>query len=116
MKVNSSTEFINVQDQLKRKDSPLAFWRRVLLLRKQYNELFVHGNFELLDRSNPNVFSFVKRRGSRLAVVVCNCSGNENKVPYFDGLDSSRIVLGNVEKPAETTLQPWEGRAYVLSY
>ncbi|KAK4570494.1 hypothetical protein LTR86_002574 [Recurvomyces mirabilis] len=116
MRVNTSTEYINVQDQLKRKDSPLAFWRRVLSMRKQYNELFVHGNFELLDASNPNVFSFVKRRGHRLAVVVCNCSGSENKLPYFDGLDNSKIVLGNVDKPAVTTLQPWEGRAYVLSY
>lgn len=114
MRVNSSSEYINVEDQTARKDSVLAFWKSMLQLRRQYNNLFVHGKFELTDSSNPQVFSYIKRDAARLALVMCNFSGKEAAMPDVAVGEKMKLLLSNVDN-AGGDLRPWEGRIYLLA-
>jgi oligo-1,6-glucosidase len=70
-----SCKQINVADQTLRKGSVLNFWRKLLLLRKQYVELFVYGGFQLLD-SSTDVMLFTKHdpNSSRTLLTVANMS------------------------------------------
>jgi oligo-1,6-glucosidase len=114
MRVNTSAEYINVAEQQSRNDSVLAFWRQLLKVRKEHSDVLVHGDFELVDAANKEVFSFVKRGAEKTALIVCNFSGERSKVPVLHLGDARRILCSNVDGGEERTLQPWEGRIYLV--
>ncbi|WPG98731.1 maltase [Acrodontium crateriforme] len=113
MRVNTSTKEINVAQQNSRKDSVLAFWRRMLETRKTYNNVLVHGEFEIIDKDNETVFSLLKKGSEGKALVVCNFSGSPSQVPKVDELDKMKLVMSNVDGESEA-LRPWEGRIYLV--
>ncbi|KAK3075019.1 hypothetical protein LTR53_002054 [Teratosphaeriaceae sp. CCFEE 6253] len=115
MRANTSAKQINVRDQVARKDSPFAFWRRVLLMRRQYNAFLVHGEFELVDAEDEQVFSFVKRSGERSVLVTCNFSSKRGALPkILNGCRKVNVLLSNVETHHDDLLEPWEGRVCLL--
>ncbi|KAK8211508.1 hypothetical protein M8818_003161 [Zalaria obscura] len=113
MRINDSVTDINVAQQLHDKDSVLAFWRRTLSIRKQHNDLLVHGTFRLLDVENPHVFSFVKEYQDRKALFIGNFSGEERQVPDLPTEGRWRGLVGNIDSH-EDDLAPWEGRIYLV--
>ncbi|KAJ9610706.1 hypothetical protein H2200_005483 [Cladophialophora chaetospira] len=52
----------NAEAQVADKDSPFHYWQRILGLRKQYKDIFVYGDFEMLDVENefPNVVAYLR--------------------------------------------------------
>lgn len=115
MRVNTSTGEINVAEQIRRKDSVLAFWRQMLHFRKKNDDVLIHGKFELVDRGNENVLSFIKRGKNRTALVVCNFSSSSNDMPRLSGIGKRELVMGNVsDVVGDDVLAPWEGRVYML--
>ncbi|EME76922.1 glycoside hydrolase family 13 protein [Pseudocercospora fijiensis CIRAD86] len=112
MRVNTSTSEINVAEQLKREDSVLVFWRRMLQVRRQLNDVLVHGYFELVDEDNKQVFTFLKRGTGRSALVVCNFSGSEAALPDCALETGWKLQFGNVSGSSGVSLGPWEGRIY----
>lgn len=112
MKVNPSTEEINVAQQLGDKSSVMAFWKRMLEVRKQHNNLLVHGDFKVVDEANAHVFSFVKEWREQKALVVCNFSGSKQVLPReVEG--HYKFLAGNVDVRGDD-LAPWEGRIYLV--
>ncbi|KAI7344797.1 glycoside hydrolase family 13 protein [Hortaea werneckii] len=115
MRMNPSTAELNVSRQTASKDSLLAFWRRMLALRKQANDVLVNGHFELVDEPNETVFSFLKHGKTRSALVVCNLSTNETRLPQIAVDRKKEVVMDNVpESTSESTLMPWQARMYLL--
>lgn len=112
MKVNTSTKYINVQESVARTDSLLAFWRQMLGTRRQYKDVLVHGDFGLVDAGNEHVLSFTKTNGQQKAVIVCNCSNSDQRLPDDVAVRRLKLILGNVDA-AQDLLQPWEGRLYI---
>jgi alpha-glucosidase len=90
MRVHDDYKAINAASQIHDKDSILSFYKKVLKLRKEYQDMFVFGTFELLDPENESVFAYVKRSPyastpdgwKRSAVVVLNMT--EETLPLFD--------------------------------
>jgi oligo-1,6-glucosidase len=129
MRVNTSAqEGINVEDEDSDISSVLNFWRRMLEVRKNHAEVLVHGKYKLVDEENEKVFSFVKTSpdGKSNALVLCNFSDEENRVPEFEGvnLSGARLLLDNMTEMSKDesryghikeNLQPWEGRIYLLN-
>lgn len=114
MRVNTSTSEINAAQQVSDKDSVLAFWRKMLVVRKEHNDLLVHGDFWALDMDNKYVFSFVKEYNDKKAFVVCNFSGEERALPQNEKVQGRQeLLVGNVDSPTDI-LQPWEGRIYLI--
>jgi len=130
MRVNTSAqEGINVSDELDDGSSVLNFWRGMLELRRKFSHELIHGTFEMVDQSNPDVLSFIKtsrETGSKI-LVVCNFSDSDSKLPLLKNLNMSQVeLLGDnipeVDTPREeaqndsgaSLLQPWESRAYLI--
>jgi alpha-glucosidase len=125
MRVNPSAfEGVDVASQSREKSSVLAFWRRILEIRKLHSALMVDGSFSLLDEENKFVLSFVKRSPNQktCAIVICNFSGTKIAMPSLDGVDlcKGHLVLDNIGEehrsvdPSGDALEPWEGRLYLL--
>ena len=115
MRVMDNYKEINVEAQLKDPNSVLAFWKRVLKLRKQYADVLVHGSFEVHDFENLATFTFVKEKDGKKVLVVLNWSDEEQSVDVPESLRDRKLqlLIGTVDGPGEK-LAPWEGRAYLV--
>ena len=116
MRVNDNYKEINVADQLHNKHSVRSFWKKMIKLRKEHADLFMHGTYVVHDQEDLNTFTFEKTsaQGQQKALVMLNFSDEEQefKVPKSLEGKSMRCLISNEEKPG-AKLGPWEGRVYV---
>ncbi|KAJ9473875.1 Oligo-1,6-glucosidase IMA5 [Pseudozyma hubeiensis] len=122
MRTNDNFTSINVAAQEKDDQSVLAFYRKVLALRKQHASLLARGEFRLLDREDQQVFKYMKiseggkddEAGER-AFVVLNFSDfpQEYTVPEEAGGSKATMLVETLEKGEPGKLRPWEGRMYL---
>ena len=120
MQVNDNYAQVNAADQTERDDTVLSFWKEVLRLRKYYLQLFIRGEFHLLDDQDPNGFSFRKtnaRRNEELLVFLNFSSSKiDLRVPGDCDLDEMRLLIGTAKDSVTSfspVLGPWEGAAYL---
>ncbi|PSN65590.1 glycoside hydrolase [Corynespora cassiicola Philippines] len=106
----------NAKQQQQDKGSVLAFWKRMLALRRQYNDLFVHGDFDLLDEEDKDVFSFTKTWGAKKALVQCNFTDKEAEIEVPRGMAGGKteLLVSSAERVAGEKFAPFEGRIYLL--
>lgn len=119
MRVNDDYKVINAEAQREVKPgqlSVLQFWKRALANRKEHKDVFVYGEFDLIDEHNPKVFAYKRSSGSKAFVTVLNFSGQEVQweIPQSAKLQSwaaGNYTAGKPEKSTtgKITLQPWEG-------
>jgi oligo-1,6-glucosidase len=114
IRVNDTYPEINVEAQQKDPDSVLAFWKRVLKLRKEHSDVLVQGNFEVHDYENLSTFTYIKEKGCKKVLVVLNFTNEEQPVNIPETLKDKKLelLIGSVEKPGDK-LAAWEGRAYI---
>ena len=116
MRTNTSTAEINVKQQTANKDSVLAFWRTMCDLRRTYSDVLVDATFELVENTGNEVFALFKRGKRRSGFVVCNFSSSSSKMPLPEEIGSAELITSNVNDcDRSATLQPWEGRLYLVS-
>ncbi|RCK67322.1 Alpha-glucosidase [Candida viswanathii] len=115
-RVNDNYTDINVESQKKSADSLLRFYQKMLQLRKQYKDLFIYGNLEILDYDNDKTFTYLKElpdAKSPKAYVVLNMSNDQVKfAPLIDG--DFNLLAANVDELDENVLTPWEARVYIV--
>ncbi|EOA82408.1 hypothetical protein ACJQWK_04296 [Exserohilum turcicum] len=111
MRVHDEYASINVEMQERDPESVLAFYKRVLGLRKVHKEVFVYGAFEMLDLKAKETFSYRKRYEEKTAVVVLNFSTVQQQVGVDVG--GMRLLVSTDGKGDEGLLGPLEGRIYV---
>jgi oligo-1,6-glucosidase len=113
MRVNENYKTINVADQERDEGSVLAFWKRMVALRKAEKGLFVFGTYHVRDWENEQTWTFEKRsEDGKTAWVVLNFSEREAEIdlPKRHG----KFVLANMPTGAYAErLQPFEGRVYI---
>lgn len=116
MRVNDDYPICNAKQQQSDKQSVLAFWKKMLSMRKQYRDLFVYGNFEVVDEANEKLFCFTKEWNGNKALVVLNFTGAAQSVGVTDLVAAKRVQLlsSTVEEVNESRLCPFEGRVYLL--
>lgn len=121
MRVNDDYKTVNAEAQ--RKPDPsnmsvLQFWKRGLAQRKEHANVFVYGDFELLDEHHPKVFAYrrVNRETGEAFVVVLNFSREdvEWEVPEEAKVKewaAGNYTAGKPEKDVKgkIVLKPWEG-------
>jgi oligo-1,6-glucosidase len=121
MRVNDDYTTCNAEAQLARANadtlSVWQFWQRCLATRKQHKDVFVYGDFELIDRGHERVFAYVKT-GAEAGrwLVVLNFSGDALDWTVPESVRICDWVLGNysARRPEQATagaveLRPWEG-------
>jgi len=117
MRVNETyQEGINVASQLSNPSSVLNFWKKMLKLRKDYLNIFIHGEFEAVDLEGEHTFVFAKKYGKDRAIVALNFTAEEQifKRPAVDG--KMQFLVGNLEgiDGTEKNLAGYEGRIYLV--
>ncbi|CAH6722836.1 alpha-glucosidase [[Candida] jaroonii] len=108
MRVNDNYSDINVENQIDDPHSVLSFYKKILALRKTYKDLFIHGDFEMVDEDNEKTFTFWKKTNDLKALVILNFS---NDVVQFEP-PQGELLLSNFE--IDKALSPWEGRVYIV--
>jgi alpha-glucosidase len=78
--VPPSAKTHNVASEMKDENSVLSFYRQLLALRHKEPAL-LEGNFQLLNDSDPNVLTFVRRHKDEAILVMLNMSAAEQQVP-----------------------------------
>jgi oligo-1,6-glucosidase len=116
MRVHDLYPEINVASQLKKPDSVLNFWKSMLAMRKEYKDLFVHGDFRLYDPSNENTFTYAKVQGGKMALVVLNFTEEEQKFEKPEELAGRKWerLVSNYPEGKEDVLKGFEGRVYLV--
>lgn len=108
----------NAKQQQGDKSSVLAFWKKMLAVRREHNDLLVHGEFDDLDVENEKLFVFSKTWKGRKALAVCNFTEGKVEMVLPGGVAGLKreLVVSTVEGAGdEKMLGGWEGRVYLLS-
>ncbi|RSL72439.1 hypothetical protein CEP53_001099 [Fusarium sp. AF-6] len=119
IRVNDDYKTCNATAQVSTVGSVFEYWRSTLALRKELRNIFVYGDFELLDRQHDDVFAYSRSNGDQKAVVVCNFRETPIiwAVPPSVKLSSAKVLLSNYPEVDITqeklNLRPFE--AFVVS-
>ena len=96
MRVNDNYTAINAAAQTSKPDSVYHCWRQVLEKRKALKDIFVYGDYALVEDNegtvNEKVYAYTRKAaGGETALIVCNFS--IDKVAWkFDGKASEVLV------------------------
>ncbi|KAF2021520.1 glycoside hydrolase family 13 protein [Aaosphaeria arxii CBS 175.79] len=110
MRTHDLYKDINAEAQEKEADSVLSFYKRLLRLRKEHKDVFVYGNFELLDADNENTFVFRKQYQHKTALVALNFTSTAQNAPSHEDMN---LLMSSYSKTSPETLQPYEGKIYI---
>ncbi|KAF1942721.1 glycoside hydrolase [Clathrospora elynae] len=107
----------NVAQQQSDKSSVLAFWKRILQVRKAHNDLLVHGQYDDLDVEDPEIFVFSKTWMGKRALCVCNFTDRAKtlEVPEQVRGEKMELLVSSVEGGVDGELAAYEGRIYLLA-
>ena len=110
LKINGNHKEINVERENGRSDGVLAFWKKMISLRKN-DKVLCEGDFRAL-YEGKRVYAFERSLDGRSLVSVCNMSGKTAKLPKN---------LENLGKPTVSNyadigeeLKPFEFRLYEM--
>ena len=123
MRVNDDFKEVNVAAQIngpRASESVHAFWKRSLELRKKEKEVYVYGDFELLDHEEDphklEVLAYRRWSKDRNVVVILNFSGKSLQWKLVDGMKVNKWSVGNYDEKdlhgkatsGLVELKPWE--------
>ncbi|MBO0938118.1 alpha-glucosidase [Fibrella sp. HMF5335] len=106
LKINPNASYVNVADQQAGNQSVLAYYKRLIHLRKQTPALH-HGTYRDLLPNHPDLWVFSRAWNGAVYVTVANLSA---EVIAFPEAISGTTVLGNYGDSASGPLQAWEAR------
>ncbi|KAF9482985.1 glycoside hydrolase family 13 protein [Pholiota conissans] len=127
MRVNEDYKVWNAAAQLTDAASVLAFWKKALATRKQY-EVLIYGDFRDVSVNSPTVFMFTRtlpgsKTGTKALIALnFDTSPVEVYIPVEEGARKYELVLSNYEVETPTLvpepgavlhLQGYEGRVYI---
>lgn len=117
MRVNDNYQSLNVKRQNLDGNSVLAFWRRMLTIRKEHPDVFAQGIFHDVDPQGESVFLFEKLGdGTRKLVVALNFTSETQSVDLAKRLGGDyKVLIQNGEGESLSELQAYEGRVYLSS-
>jgi glycosidase len=113
-KENESYTEINAETQVGVKDSVFEHWSSVLRLRKLHKDVFIYGDFELLDEKHKDVFTYARTFEKQKVIVVANfrTTAVTWSVPKDIRLQKKNILISNYSdteiKDGSVSLRPFE--------
>jgi alpha-glucosidase len=102
----------NVDDEAKDPDSVLAFYKKVLKLRRT-NKALLDGSYVPLNENDQNVLSYLRAYKDQVVLVALNMSGAQQKVNFElskNGFSSATSLLATGKSSAKgdvVTLEPY---------
>jgi len=108
IRVNPNYKTVNAAEQQTRKNSPLNYFRKLIQLRKQTPAL-LHGEYQLLDADNPDVFVYLRQHQSQFVLVALNFKADKSAFDAQGWIRRKRL-LGNYKSDNMelSQLRPYE--------
>lgn len=112
MRVHEDFKVWNAENQVADENSAFNYWRRVFKLRKDFKDVFVYGDFKMLDDEHECVVAYLRMDDSvhkeehtkRKCLVVTNVSGKDLwwtvPFPAKDMLIDEAAGMGRLRKEA----------------
>lgn len=119
IEVNKNYKEINAENALKNEDSVFSYYKKLIELRKN-NELIVYGDYRLINRENPQIFSYIREFENEKLLVVCNFYKDEAVfiLPEDITYTNKELVISNYKNRENNiksfTLAPYEACVYKL--
>lgn len=118
MKVNSNYTTINEEAENNDPNSVLNYFRKVVTLRKEH-QVLVYGQYVLLDKSNPYVYTYIRKNNEEKILVLLNFSSHNATTNIETQIGNAKILLSNYKiapdiKKTFVTLRPYECTIYKL--
>lgn len=117
LKINGNYKYINVENELKDKDSIFYYYKKLIRFRKE-NDIVVYGEYKLLLKEDENIFAYTREYDGKKILVVTNF--NEEEVAFnlpteikLDTLIISNYKDTNLSKEC-IKLRPYEAFAYFV--
>ncbi len=112
MPLNPNFRHVNAQEQLHRVDSVLAFYRRLITLRRKH-DVIVYGACVPYAAEHPGIFAYTRVLGEQALLVCCNFSAESVHFAPPDGFMQAhtRLLLSSYPQSAymqAAVLAPYE--------
>lgn len=111
---------INAASQVGVKGSVFEHWASILGLRKARKDIFIYGDFELVDKTHDDVFAYLRTYHEQKVLVVANMKKTAVTWTVPRGLSLKGELLtsnyeGIKERDGTVELRPFEGFASFVS-
>ena len=119
--VSKNYKDINVENSIDDKDSILYHYKRLIMLRKEY-DIIAYGDFQIIFKNHKDIFAYIREyKGDRL-LVVNNFYSKETLFELPSNIDysdyDSEILISNYSDSSKdfnkVNLRPYESIAYIL--
>ncbi|KAJ9665532.1 hypothetical protein H2201_004414 [Coniosporium apollinis] len=119
-RVNDTYPECNAEAQVGVKGSVFEYWANVLRLRKSHKDIFIYGDYQLIDPENNDVFAYTRTFRDQTVVVAANFRANNVEWPLPNiSLKKEEVLISNygdlVVKDGVVSLRPFEAFAYPLA-
>ena len=106
LKINANASEVNVEKEICDKDGVLAFWKKMISVRKT-EPILMEGSFKALFEGKQ-VYAFERELDGKKLISVCNMTGKIAKLPEFDG--EYRTLITNYKTVCRSYMRPFEFR------
>lgn len=113
--VNPNYREINAAQQQRDPDSVLAYYKKLIRLRKE-NDNIVYGAYDLLEPESQSLYVYTRTLEEKKLLVVCNFTSREETYSIPEPYRDAQILISNYNRKEtgdEIILKPYE--ALVLS-
>jgi oligo-1,6-glucosidase len=108
LKINENYKTVNVSTESALEDGVLAFWKKMIALRKS-DKTLAEGSFSSVYEGS-HVYAFARELGERRLISVCNMSAKVLKLPK--ALQGIGKLIACSRADAGDRLKPFEFRLY----
>lgn len=89
---------INLAQQETDSSSCLQYFRKLVSLRKAYADALVYGRYEIMDRTNPNVYAYLRIGEKENLLVVLNFTSKTAVFNNTQGLKGASLLANNLKQ------------------
>lgn len=114
MRAHDNYAAVNVKRQEEDPKSLLAFWKKMLQLRKEHQDLFVYGHLNAYDFDNLSSFTSTREHGGRLALVSLNFSEAQLVVSPLGFPFKLNLLISSADQVRDGMLGLYQGRVYLV--
>ena len=109
LKVNGNYSEVNVAAERERVDGVLAFWKKMIRLRRE-NEILCEGSFKAI-WEGKQIYAFARELDGKKLISVSNMSGKNVKLPKALQ-NCGRMIISSYGESDERQMKPFEFRLY----
>jgi glycosidase len=115
--VNENYTDINVEAVLKNEEGVLRMWKNMIKMRREHEDSFVYGRFEILDMDNKELFMYNKKGEKEEVFVVLYFTSLKQEITIPEALKGNKMdTLAATSKDKDEKLGPWDRRVYSLNW